>query len=155
MAEPIPFHPQAHDPRTDAEELLRNVPHQHAEALLSAVAILQSLHDEGVLEIIRGGLGSRDKILEILVDSANTPGSLQGIRNLIILAKLAGTLDPKILEGAARAVPEGLADAGANDPIRIWDILKRLCSQDTRRALLAGVCMLQAIGKALKQGSAR
>lgn len=152
MSEPIPFHPPPRDLHNDAEERLRSASHRHAEALLSALAILQGLHDEGVLEIIRGGLGSRDKILQILVDAANSPAAVQGMRNLIILANLAGELDPNLLGTMARALPEGLtaASASAAKPIGIWGLLKRICSQDTRRALAAGVSMAESIGKALK-----
>ncbi len=150
MAQPIPFHPPASDPHAAAAEHLKHAPHENAEALLSALAILQSLHDEGVLEIIRGGLGSRDKLLQILVNAANAPESIQSLRNLLILAKLAGTLDPKLLESVTQAVPEGLAAASTDKPVGILQLLKRLCSQDTLRAVAAVVCMLQSIGKALK-----
>lgn len=138
-----------------AAEHLKTRPDEHAEALLAAFTILQSLHDEVVLEIIRGGLGSRDTLLPTLVNAANTPESIQGLRNLIILAKFAGTLDPKLLEGMTQAVPEGLAAASADKPISVWSMLKRLRSKATRRALAAGVRILQSIGQALGQGVAR
>lgn len=150
MAEPIPFHPPARDAHAEAAAHLKHAPNEHAEALLSAFDILQSLHDEGVLEIIRGGLGSRDELLQILVKAANTPESIQGLRNLLILAKLAGTIDPKLLEGVTQAVPEGLAATSTDKPVGILRLLKQLCSQDTLRAVAAVVCMLQSIGKALK-----
>jgi uncharacterized protein YjgD (DUF1641 family) len=155
MAAPLSFHPNARDARIDAAERLRNAPLEQADALLSACAVLQGLHDEGLLEIIRGGLGARDKILQIVVNAANTPGAIQGIRNLVILAKLVGTLDPKILEGVAQAIPEGLATASTDKPIGIWSMLRRLCSGETWCALAAGACVLQSVGKALKLAHAR
>lgn len=154
MAQPIFFHPNAAPVSAVAEERLRNAPEEHAEALLSAYAILQGLHDQRILDILRGALGSRDKLLQIAVDSANAPASVSSIRNLIILGKLVGTFDPQVLNGMAHAIPEGMA-AGTGKPLGIWDMLKKLFSEDTRRAVSVLVCLLESMGKALKSADAR
>ena len=152
MAEPIALKIASRDPREALYHRLENAPLEHVEALLAAYEVLQGLHDRGVLEILRGALGSSDKVLQILVDTANTPETIRGIRNFMILTRIAGTLEPELLEALADAVPEGLAQAKTPEPIGLWKLLKTLSSQDTRRALTAMTCVLGSLGKGLGTG---
>src|SRR6266853_1665759 len=92
MSQPIPLDLPARDPRAELQARLHNAPLEHAEALLNAYEVLQGLHNRGVLELLRGTLGSSDKVIEIVVDAAKTPESIRGIRNLIILAKILGAI---------------------------------------------------------------
>jgi uncharacterized protein YjgD (DUF1641 family) len=156
MAGPIPFQPPARDLHAAALERLANAPREHVEALLSVYEILQGLHDEGVLDGVRGFLGSSDKIFQILVDAAKTPESIRALRNVFILAKIAGTLDPTTLEGVARAIPEGLtAGADPKPPPSLWRLLKMLGSADARRGLAALITMLRLFGSELGSSSRR
>ncbi len=105
MAQPIPLNLPARDPRAELQLRLQNAPLEHAEALLSAYEVLQGLHDRGVFELMRGALGSSDKVIEIIVEASKTPESIRGIRNLIILTKILGTIEPELVEGFARSCP--------------------------------------------------
>jgi uncharacterized protein YjgD (DUF1641 family) len=134
---------------------LENAPKEHAEALLAACDILQGLHDRGILELAKGALGSGDKVLQILVDTANTPEVIRGIRNAMILAKIADAIDPSLLENLERAVPEGLAEAQKPKPLGLFQLLKKLLSHDTRRVLVAGACVLESLGKGLNSQKPR
>src|SRR5437867_13244238 len=115
MAQPIPLKLPARDPRAELHVRLENAPLQHAEALLSAYEVLQGLHDRGALELLRGGLGSSDRVLDILVEAANAPEAVRGIRNIIILAKILGTIEPDLMEGLARSLPEAIALTKAHE----------------------------------------
>src|SRR5258708_11080526 len=106
MAAPIPLKVRPRDPREPLYHRLEEAPREHVEALLTAYEVLQGLHNRGVLELLRGTLGSSDKVLQILVDAANKPEVIRGIRNLMILARIADTLEPELLEGLATAEPE-------------------------------------------------
>ena len=149
MAAPIPLKLRPRDPREALYHRLENAPLEHVEALLAAYEVVQGLHDRGVLELLRGALGSSDKVLQILVDAVNTPEVIRGIRNFMILARIADTLEPELLEALAQAVPEGLAQAKKTEPLGLWKLLKKLSSQDTRRALTAMTCVLESLGKSL------
>src|SRR5713226_10495949 len=105
MAQPIPLQMPARDPRAELLTRLQNAPLQHAEALLSGYDLLQRLHDRGVLDLLRGGLGSSDKVLSIVVDAAKTPEAINATRNLLILSKVMFTLEPALLEEVVTAVP--------------------------------------------------
>jgi uncharacterized protein YjgD (DUF1641 family) len=149
MAEPIALKLAPRDPREALYHRLESAPREHVEALLAAYEVLQGLQDRGVLELLRGALGSSDKVLQILVDAVNTPEAIFGIRNFMILIRIGGSLEPELLEALAQAVPEGLAQAKMPEPLGLWKLLKKLSSQDTRRAMTAMICVLESLGKSL------
>ena len=70
MAKPVPLQLPARDPREELRSRLDSAPTEHADALLAAYQVLQGLHDSGMLEVLRGLLGSGDKVLETAVDAA-------------------------------------------------------------------------------------
>jgi uncharacterized protein YjgD (DUF1641 family) len=147
MAEPISLHPPPRDPREALYRKLENAPQEHAEALLALLDVLQGLHDRVVLELCKGALGSSDKLLQILVETGNSPEVIRGIRNVAVLAKLADSIEPELLEQLAVAAPKALAEA--QKPPGFFELLKRLMSADARRALAASVSLLEAFGNAL------
>ena len=151
MAQPIPLELPARDPRVELHTRLQNAPVDHAEALLAAYEVLQGLHDRGVFELLRGALGSSDKVIEIIVEAAKTPESIRGIRNILILAKILGTIEPELVEGFARSLPEAIALTKAHEskPPGFWGVLKKLRSRDFRRGLVLVNSMLEAIGRNL------
>ena len=149
MADPIVLKIAPRDPREALYHRLEKAPIEHVEALLAAYEVLQGLHDRGVLETLRGALGSSDKVLQILVDAANTPEAITGIRNFMILTRIAGTLEPELLEALAQALPEGMAQAKMPEPLGLWNLLKKLSSKGTRHALTAMTCVLESLGKSL------
>ena len=149
MSQPIRLDFPARDARSELQTRLQNAPVQHAEALLSGYDLLQRLHDRGVLDLLRGGLGSSDKVLSIVVDAAKTPEAINATRNLLILSKVVFTLEPALLEDIVTAVPNSLAHAREQKPLSLWQMFKKMCSQDTRRALSAMLGLLESFGKSL------
>ena len=149
MAEPILLNLPPRDPREALYQRLENVPQEHAEALLAACDILPGLQDRGILELAKGALGSSEKVLQILVDTADTPEVIRGMRNAMILAKITDSLDPQLLEAFARAVPEALAEAGKPKPLGLFSVVRKLLSDDTRRVLIATASILESLGRSL------
>jgi uncharacterized protein YjgD (DUF1641 family) len=151
MAQPIPLELPARDPRAELQTRLQNAPAEHAEALLSAYEVLQGLHDRGALDVLRGALGSSDKVIEIIVEAAKSPDSIRGIRNVITLTKILGTVDPRLVEGFARSLPEALARTKAcgSEPPGFWGIFREFRNKDFRRGLVLVNSMLEAFGRNL------
>jgi uncharacterized protein YjgD (DUF1641 family) len=149
MAQPILLELPQPDPCEALHEQLKMAPREHAEALLNVYDILQELQDRRVLELAKGALRSGDEVLQILVNVANTPEMIRGIRNLMILAKVANSFEPEILEAVEQAVQESFAEARKPKPVGVWQLAKKLLSQESRRVLIATASMLQAIGKSL------
>ena len=79
MATPIPLDLPPRDPRAELQTRLQNAPMEHAEALLSAYEVLQGMHDRGVFDLLRGALGSSDKVTEILLETAKSPEAIRGL----------------------------------------------------------------------------
>jgi uncharacterized protein YjgD (DUF1641 family) len=138
-----------HDPREALFQRLENAPQEHAEALLAAYDVLQGLHDKGILELAKGVLGSGEQILEILVKAADAPEVIHGIRNFVILTRLFGTLEPKLLEHLAQAVPKALVEAKTEKPLGLLQLLGKLSNSDTRRMLTIMTRVLESLGKDL------
>jgi uncharacterized protein YjgD (DUF1641 family) len=149
MAEPIALKLPPRDPREALFRRLENAPHEHAEALLATCDILQGLHDRGLLELSKGALGSSDKVLQIIIDAVNTPKVVRGIRNLMILIETADEIGPDLLENLGRALPVALAEASKPKPLGLWQVLKKLSGQDSRRVLVATASIMQSLGKGL------
>jgi hypothetical protein len=61
--------------------------------------VLQGLHDRGILAALKGALGASDIVLESAVDVVNTPEGIRTMRNLLLLAKLVGNIEPELLGG--------------------------------------------------------
>src|SRR5712671_1828468 len=151
MAQPIPLEIPPRNPRAALQSRLEHAPEEHAEALLAAYEVLQELHNRGVLEIMRGALVASDELLEKVVDNAKTPEAIRAIRNLFLLQRILGSIEPEWLEGVVQAIPEGIAQATAerDQPVSFFGLLRQLTSKDSLRGLAAAVDFLQAFGRHL------
>jgi uncharacterized protein YjgD (DUF1641 family) len=151
MARPIPFELPRRDPREEIKSRIDNAPVEHAEAVLSAYEVLQGLHDRGVLDLVRGALGAGDRLLEMAVDEVRSPEGVRAIRNLLLLAKVLGTIEPELLRDFTLAVPKALAQADAEQarPPGLIKLLRTFSNRDFRRGLAGFNDLLVAFGKNL------
>ena len=151
MAQPIPLEIPPRDPRADLRSRVQRAPEEHAEAVLAAYELLQLLHEQGVLDIVRSAVAARDELLEKVVDNAKTPEAIRGIRNLHYRRRILGSIEPEWLQGIFQAIPEGLARASADQqkPVGLFTLLRRLMSRDSRRGLAAAIAFLQVFGRHL------
>jgi len=150
MAKPIPLELPKRDPQEELRSRLEKAPDEHAEALLAGFEVLQALHDQGVLELVRGVLGGGSKILEIVVDASKTPEAIRGIRNLMIMTKIFGAMDPELLKKLTEAVPGvlvGTAKAQETEPPGLWETFRILRSKNLRRGLAVANNLLEALGR--------
>src|SRR5258705_7375581 len=97
MAEPIALQLRPRDPRAELAVRLRSAPSDHAEALLAAYAVLEGLHARGVLELLRGALGSGNELAELAVDAARGPESTRAVRNVLLLVNILREIEPELL----------------------------------------------------------
>lgn len=157
MAQPIRLEPPPHDRHAELASRLRAAPTEHAEAVLAAYEVLQELHDRGVLELMRGTLGASDAIVEIAVGAANTPESIRALRNLMLLMKALGAIEPALLADLTRAVPEALAQAKAEEakPPGLVKLLGTFFKKDFRRGLAVMNDLLVAFGRNLSSTGRR
>ena len=154
MAQPIPLDLPARDPLVELQARLSNAPAEHAEALLAAYDVLQSLQDSGVFDLIRGALGSKDKILEIAVAQAASAESVRAVRNLLLLFKMLGAIEPDVLRTFTEAGPQVLKMMICQpEPAGLWRLLKDFFwNRDFRQGMAAVNTMFEAFGRRLNDG---
>jgi len=155
MAQPIPLEPPRTDPRLELQARLRNAPAAHAEAMLAAYEVLQGLHDRGVFDLMRGALGSSDKILDIAVTAAQSPASIRSIRNLLLLVNMLGEIDPDVLRTLAQTVPKAMQTMVRQpEPPGLWRLLQDfLWNQDFRHGMAGLNTFLEVLGRNLSNGN--
>jgi uncharacterized protein YjgD (DUF1641 family) len=104
---------------------------------------------------MRGALGSSNKVIGIMVEAANTPEAIRGIRNILILAKILGTINPEFVEGVARSLPEAIAFTKAHEsnPPGVLGVVSQFGNRDFRKGLLLATSILEAFGRNLPSES--
>ena len=151
MAQPIPLHLAPRDPQHELNVRLEQAPVKHAEAILAGYEVLQTMHDKGVLELMRGTLGGGDKILEQVVAVSSGPDAIRASRNLLLLIKALGEIDPALLSDLTRAIPKALVQANAeeNKPPGLIKLVSTFWNRDFRRGLASFNDLLVMFGKNL------
>ena len=147
MAQPISLPPQHHNGNGDRH--LRDAPDKHSDAILSALELLQLLHDRGVLDLLRGVVGAGDKLVGTLTAVVDSPESLRGIRNFILLTKFFGSIPPEILNSLAQTAIQGADREKAHRAPGILHLLRRLRSENSRHAIAVALDLLESVGKGL------
>ena len=141
------------DPREKLQKRVEAAPIDHADAVLSAYALLQSLHDTGTLDVVRGALGAGDVLVEHVVSLLTAPESMVAIRNLIILGKVLGSINPDVLHAIAEGVPKATEQRPGAKPPSLFALGRRIASPDARRGLAAAVGVMEVLGRGLAEQS--
>jgi len=151
MANPLRFKPAPVDPRTEMQRRLAEAPTEHAEALLVAWDILQSAHDQGLLDAVHGLISAKDTIAGKLAEYARQPEGIAGIRNLLATAKVLTALDPETLDRLSRSIINASDEHKREQkPPSLWQLARRANSEDGRRGLSFLTLLLSGLGKSLK-----
>lgn len=148
MAQPVPFRrfiPT--DTKDDIAQQVENAPHDHGDALLSSLKLLQELHDTGTLDLLRGLVGRGDAVVNHVVNIISTPEMIDALRNLLSLGTLLTAINPDALHNAIQGTPQDRN----NKPPSLFAITKQLNTEEARLGLSAAVGLLTAFGGAIKR----
>ncbi len=149
MAHPISFTPQPVDPHLELMRKLEAAPKEHAEALLGLWDTLQTAHDQGILDLVHGLIGGRDIIAGKLASALVMEESVNAVRNLIALGRIAAALDPEVLHRLAKAMDQGMQGPHPDgDTPSMFRILRQATSPAGKRGLSFAVQLLVALGTA-------
>ncbi len=149
MAAPINFKPAPVDPTIEQERQLAAAPKEHAEALLVLWELLQTSHDQGLLDLAHGLVGGKDYITGKISAGLRQPEAIAALRNLISLTKVLGALPPDTLDNVARGLSSATAAHQAEtDPPSLLTLTRRATSEDARRGLSLLTLLLTALGRA-------
>jgi uncharacterized protein YjgD (DUF1641 family) len=141
------------DPREELQKKIQEAPIAHADAVLSAYDLLQKLHDTGTLDVLRGALGAGNVLVEHVVSLLTAPESVNALRNVIILGKLLGSINPDLLHTVAESVPQVTAQTPDGEPPSLFALSRRATSPDARRGLSAAVSVMEVLGRGLAKKS--
>lgn len=130
-----------------------------AEALVEGLALLQSLHERGVLEalvaLVQHGDDVLGTVMETLAQGSGDNGYTRGAKNAITLAQGFGALDEATVATTQRMVTGGLrAFASAEPPTKplgVFDLLRALKDPDVSAGLSAVLALLKGIGVAQRE----
>ena len=145
MANPIAFKPAPYDPKEGLMRRLEAAPREHAEALLVAYDLLQTAHDEGILDALHGMVHAKDEIVGKLAEGARVQESVDALRNLIAAGKILGAIPPETMSCIASAMSSA-SQATADEPLTMWGLFRRVSSREGRRGLTMAVSLLTALG---------
>jgi len=148
MAQPISSLPP-HQNGAGVDRHLREAPQRHADAILSALELLQLLHDRGVLDLVRGMVGAGDQLVETLTTAVDTPESVRAIRNFLLLTKFFASIPPDVLSSLVRTATEGAEREKAHRAPGLLSLLRRLRSENSRHAIAVTLDLLESVGKGL------
>jgi uncharacterized protein YjgD (DUF1641 family) len=152
MAKPIALEIAPRDHKRELITRLENAPAEHAEALLDAYELLQELHDKRVLETMRGALSAGDKLTESATQIAESPQSVTALRNLIIIAKTLGAMNPELVQCIATATRETLGSERKPviEPPGLMSLLGQFRRKELRRSIALINHFLETLGNQLK-----
>jgi uncharacterized protein YjgD (DUF1641 family) len=124
------------------------------EAIAELLAIMEELHNSGILEAVNAMLKAREDIAKIVIGQANRKPVTTVINHVIGIAQLLANLDPqltsKLLESTASGVAEAYKHAKETEKkVGIFDLLKALNDPDINRAIRFFLSALKEIGKRL------
>jgi uncharacterized protein YjgD (DUF1641 family) len=154
MAQPILLEVPASDRAAELREQLERAPAEHAEALLDFVSLIQALHDSGTLDLLRGAVGSKDKVVDVAATAAGSEGAIRAIRNLMLMLNMLSAIDPEVLKVFTEAVPTAITQM-VHQPEKpgLWRLIKDfLWNPDFRHGLAAINTMLEQFGHAWTNG---
>ena len=155
MAMPVPMKQMVQtDPREELQKRIQDAPIAHAEAVLSAYALLQQLHDTGTLDVLRGALGAGDVLVEHVVSLVTAPESITALRNVILIGKVLGSINPDVFHAVLEGIPQATAQVPGAKPPSLFALGRRIASQDARRGLAAAVSVMEVLGRGLAKESA-
>ena len=131
-------------PRNSRDDLIRRIeqaPVEHAEALLAAYALLERLHEKGIIDLVNGLLSAGDTVVERVVDLISSREMVTALRMALILTNLLNSIDPDKLHAV-------ISNAGKETP-SLLAIAKQATSKDARRSIAAAVGLVNVLGEAL------
>ena len=141
MAQQIHYRPeQAKRIRPETQDELEKFEGRIAEIN----GLLDQLYDTGLMRWMKDFVGALPDVSMIALQSVNTPQGQAGMRNLLVLAKQLGKIDPDQLERMFNAVDAGVDRAGQTaegkhessyNPPGITGVFKLLRDEDLWRTL--------------------
>ena len=130
---------------------LENLLLNNKEAIQESFKILHHLQDRGVLEMGTALFAQGDKVMDILVKTADSPETTNTLKNLLLMLGTLGTLNVQQLEPIILKVNTGIARVAELDEEDekggYFTLLRSLNDPDVKRAMAVGITFLKGLGE--------
>jgi uncharacterized protein YjgD (DUF1641 family) len=121
------------------------------DAILESLQVLKHMHERGAISLLKGLFGQGDKVLNILIRTADTPETANMLKNLLLMAGMLGTLNVKQIEPFILKVNSGIARvAETNDTdekVGYFDLARSLKDPEINRSLSLLLNFLKGMGE--------
>ena len=145
--------PQLRDRSEIADRFKWNLAHIFPDwsAWQVAYDLLEEAHRQGILDALHGAIGAKDTIAATLAHYSAEPIGVGALRNLLILGKLLGTLDPELTSRLGSETNAALdSHRRETEPPSLWQLFQRMRQPEARRGLSLLTSVLAALGRATK-----
>ncbi len=136
------------------ENLLSGIA-ENKDSLLETLALLQELHDSGILDAVGSLLNAKEKAASIAIGQLTRQPVTNMINNAMAAGGLLTELDPETTSKLSKSLMSGLkkAEQGLKDDSKIglFDLMKALKDPDINRVLGFGFNLLKGMGEGLKE----
>ncbi|MDQ0217772.1 DUF1641 domain-containing protein [Peribacillus cavernae] len=124
---------------------------ENKDAILESLQVMKHMHDRGVLSLLSSLFGQGDKVLNILIKTADTPETANMLKNLLLMAGTLGTLNVKQLEPFILKVNSGIARVAetkeTDEKIGYFDLARSLKDPELNRSLSLLLNFLKGMGQ--------
>ncbi len=123
------------------------------EAVEKVFKILHYMKERGALDFAGSLLGQGDKVLDILVKTADTPETANTLKNMLLMLGALGTLNVQQLEPLILKVNTGIArmaeldKAGEDAKTGYFSLLRSLRDPNIKTAMSLMVAFLKGLGE--------
>jgi uncharacterized protein YjgD (DUF1641 family) len=124
---------------------------ENKEAILESLQVMKHMHEQGVLSLLSGLFGQGDKVLNILVKTADTPETANMLKNLLLMLGALGTLNVKQLEPFILKINSGIARVAeykeTDEKVGYLDLARSLKDPEINRSLSLLLNFLKGMGQ--------
>jgi uncharacterized protein YjgD (DUF1641 family) len=151
MAKQIEFKKTPAHPAEALHRKLETATIDNAEAVLKVYALLNMAEKHGILDILRGAISAENTIIEKAAGYANTPEGINIMRNVLVLGRVVGGIDPDFLHDASKELTASVVDECRKEPSGFFATTRRMFSGDALRGLYILIAGLEALGRTARK----
>ncbi|WP_047497253.1 DUF1641 domain-containing protein [Terriglobus sp. TAA 43] len=131
-------------PANSRDDLIRRIeaaPQEHADAILEAYDLLESLHEKGILSALNGALRASDTVIEKVTDVVSSKEAVNAVRIGLLLGNLLSAVEVDRVHTLLTS-PEKKAPS-------LISLVGTMNNEDVRRGMSVGLSLLGVFGAAL------
>lgn len=127
---------------------------ENKDAIIASLKIAGQLKERGILDMLSALLSQGDKVLDILVKTADTPETSNMLKNLLLLGGTLGVLNVSQLEPFILKINSGIARVAehkdSEERTSYFEAAKSLRDPEINRAVTLLLTFLKGMGEDTK-----